>query len=239
MTIEIPAIPASILQKLNRAGYEAYVVGGFVRDAVMGRQSSDCDIATNALPEQIQEVFSGFRVLPTGLRHGTVTVLTERPVEITTYRVDGSYGDGRHPDAVSFTKSITEDLARRDFTMNAIGITENGELYNVDGNSNRVACIVYGPRQVIMVVGVNKIVKNIDEAVMRVKTNCAPKNTKRLDCQTPCNKTGECISLMQDNSEICAGCGSDGRVCCNYVITARQRHKDRIKVIIVNEDLGF
>lgn len=118
-------------------------------------------------------------------------------------------------------------------------VTENGELYNVDGNSNRVACIVYGPRQVIMVVGVNKIVKNIDEAVMRVKTNCAPKNTKRLDCQTPCNKTGECISLMQDNSEICAGCGSDGRVCCNYVITARQRHKDRIKVIIVNEDLGF
>lgn len=118
-------------------------------------------------------------------------------------------------------------------------VTENGELYNVDGNSNRVACIVYGPRQVIMVVGVNKIVKNIDEAVMRVKTNCAPKNTKRLNCQTPCNKIGECISLMQDNSEICAGCGSDGRVCCNYVITARQRHKDRIKVIIVNEDLGF
>lgn len=108
------------IDMLSGRGFEAYVVGGFVRDAVMGRQSSDCDIATNALPEQIQEVFSGFRVLPTGLRHGTVTVLTERPVEITTYRVDGSYGDGRHPDAVSFTKSITEDLARRDFTVNAL-----------------------------------------------------------------------------------------------------------------------
>lgn len=118
-------------------------------------------------------------------------------------------------------------------------VTENGELYNVDGNSNRVACIVYGPKQVIMVVGINKIVKNIDEAVARVKRTCAPKNTVRLNISTPCNKTGECISLSKDNSSMCDGCLGKGRICCNYVVSAQQRHKDRIKLIIVNEELGY
>lgn len=118
-------------------------------------------------------------------------------------------------------------------------VTENGELYNVDGNSNRVACIVYGPKQVIMVVGVNKIVKNIEEAVQRVKCISAPKNTVRLSINTPCSKTGECISLSADDSFMCDGCQNAGRICCNYVVTAQQRHKDRIKVIIVNEELGY
>lgn len=118
-------------------------------------------------------------------------------------------------------------------------VTENGELYNVDGNSNRVACIVYGPRQVIAVVGMNKIVADINEAVTRVKTTAAPPNTKRLNCQTPCAVTGECISLNKENPLICDGCESQQRICCNYVISAKQRHKDRIKVIIVNENLGY
>lgn len=118
-------------------------------------------------------------------------------------------------------------------------VTENGELYNVDGNSNRVACIVYGPRQVIMVVGVNKLVKNIDEAIRRVKEKAAPPNTKRLSCKTPCAATGKCISLNKENSLICEGCASPQRICCNYVVSAKQRHKDRIKVILVNEDLGY
>lgn len=118
-------------------------------------------------------------------------------------------------------------------------VTENGELYNVDGNSNRVACIVYGPKQVIMVVGVNKIVKDINEAITRVKECCAPLNTKRLNCKTPCAVTGKCISLNSGNPLICDGCGSEQRICCNYVISAKQRHKDRIKIIIVNENLGY
>lgn len=118
-------------------------------------------------------------------------------------------------------------------------VTENGELYNVDGNSNRVACIVYGPRQVIAVVGINKIVKDINEAVTRVKTAAAPPNTNRLNCQTPCAVTGKCISLNKENPMICDGCKSPQRICCNYVISAKQRHKDRIKVIIVNESLGY
>ena len=118
-------------------------------------------------------------------------------------------------------------------------VTENGELYNVDGNSNRVACIVYGPRQVIAVVGINKIVADINEAIQRVKTTAAPPNTRRLSCQTPCAVTGKCISLNKENPLICDGCQSPQRICCNYVVSAKQRHKDRIKVIIVNENLGY
>lgn len=118
-------------------------------------------------------------------------------------------------------------------------VTQNGELYNVDGNSNRVACIVYGPRQVIVIVGINKIVDNIDDAINRVKTQAAPPNTKRLSCKTPCSVTGKCISLDRDNPMMCDGCQSEQRICCNYVVSAKQRHKDRIKVIIVNENLGY
>lgn len=118
-------------------------------------------------------------------------------------------------------------------------VTENGELYNVDGNSNRVSCIVYGPKQVIMVVGKNKIVKDINEAIERVKKCAAPPNCVRLSCNTPCAKTGECISLSKENPYLCDGCKSDNRICCSYVVSAQQRHKDRIKIIIVNEDLGY
>lgn len=125
------------------------------------------------------------------------------------------------------------------FFCSSNAVTEKGELYNVDGNSNRVACIVYGPKQVIMVVGKNKIVKDINEAINRVKTVAAPANTVRLDCATPCQKTGKCISLTNEDSQICDGCGSEQRICCNYVVSAHQRHKDRIKVIIVNENLGY
>lgn len=118
-------------------------------------------------------------------------------------------------------------------------VTEEGQLYNVDGNSNRVACIVYGPRQVIMVVGKNKIVPTIDDAVSRVKTVSAPLNTQRLSCDTPCRTTGECVSLSTEDPALCDGCFSQDRICCNYVVSGWQRHKDRIKVIIVNEELGY
>lgn len=118
-------------------------------------------------------------------------------------------------------------------------ITENGELYNVDGNSNRVACIVYGPKQVIIVAGRNKIVPDLDAAIERVKTVAAPLNTKRLHCATYCEKENKCVSLLNEAPQLCEGCTSDGRICCNYVVSARQRHKNRIKVILVNENLGY
>ena len=118
-------------------------------------------------------------------------------------------------------------------------ITESGCLYNVDGNSNRVSAIVFGPKSVVLVCGYNKIVKDIDEAIKRVKTCAAPPNTVRLSCDTYCAKEGKCVSLNKDNPELCDGCRSESRICCNYVVSAYQRHADRIKVIIVGEELGY
>ena len=118
-------------------------------------------------------------------------------------------------------------------------VTERGELYNVDGNSNRVACIVYGPKQVIMVVGKNKIVPDINAAIKRVKEKAAPPNCRRLKLNSPCSKLDKCISLTQEEPFMCDGCFTDSRICCNYVVSAKQRNKDRIKIIIVNEDLGY
>lgn len=116
-------------------------------------------------------------------------------------------------------------------------ITMQGELYNVDGNSNRVAALCYGPRSVILIVGCNKIVRDIPAAVTRVKRKAAPANAIRLSCDTYCAKKGTCIGT--DDEGMTAGCSSDSRICCNYVVSARQREKDRIKVILVGEELGY
>ena len=142
------------------------------------------------------------------------------------------------------TREQIEDVYRKTFSADVFvtstnALTENGELYNVDGNSNRVAAILYGPKSVVVVCGVNKLVKNIEEAVYRVKTKAAPPNTVRLGIDTYCAKKGQCVSLGKDNPELCEGCHGDGRICCNYVVCAQQRHVNRIKVIIVNEELGY
>lgn len=142
------------------------------------------------------------------------------------------------------TPEEVEEVYRKTYSADVYfassnAITENGELYNVDGNSNRVSAILYGPKSVVLVCGYNKIVKNIEEAEIRVKTKAAPPNCVRLNCDTYCNKTGKCLSLSSDNREIPMGCHSDRRICCNFVISAQQRHVDRIKVIIVGEELGY
>ena len=119
MTIQIPEKANEIITTLTDAGYEAYVVGGCVRDAILGREAADWDITTNAKPEKIKALFS--RTVDTGLQHGTVTVLNGKEgFEVTTYRIDGEYRDGRHPESVSFTSNLIEDLKRRDFTINAM-----------------------------------------------------------------------------------------------------------------------
>ncbi len=118
-------------------------------------------------------------------------------------------------------------------------ITEDGVLYNVDGNSNRIAAIAYGPDSVIIIAGYNKIVRDLDEAEIRVKREAAPPNCVRLDCKTYCAEKGECVSFNKADRQIYDGCSGDSRICCNYLISAHQRHKDRIKVIIVGEELGY
>ena len=123
-----------ILRRLESAGFEGYAVGGYVRDSLMGRVAGDCDITTSALPEQTKAVFSDLRTIDTGIKHGTVTVLYDgEPYEITTYRVDGEYADSRHPDSVSFTASLEEDLARRDFTVNAMAYSDSRGLVDLYG----------------------------------------------------------------------------------------------------------
>lgn len=118
----IPPEPVQqALDTLTKAGFEAYIVGGCVRDAMRGAAPSDWDCTTNAKPDQICACFRDFHVIETGLQHGTVTVvIAHMPIEITTYRIDGVYADHRRPDSVTFTDSLTDDLARRDFTVNAM-----------------------------------------------------------------------------------------------------------------------
>ena len=141
------------------------------------------------------------------------------------------------------TREEVEEVYRKTFCADAFftstnALTENGELYNVDGNSNRVAAIAYGPKSVIFIVGYNKIVKDLGEAVARVKHTAAPKNTVRLELDTPCSKTGECISCTT-GGDAPSGCLNERRICCSYLVSAFQRHKNRYKVILVAQSLGY
>ena len=130
--IRIPPGAARILRVLEDHGYEAFVVGGCVRDSLLGRNPNDWDITTSALPLQVKALFR--RTIDTGLKHGTVTVLMDgEPFEVTTYRVDGEYLDGRHPSEVTFTASLQEDLQRRDFTINAMAYSEKKGLQDLFG----------------------------------------------------------------------------------------------------------
>ncbi len=126
--IKIPAELKKMNDIFTSHGYEAYLVGGAVRDMILGKPASDWDLATNATPQQVISIFH--KVIPTGIAHGTVTVhFLKHEIEVTTYRADHGYSDGRHPDSVTFASSITDDLSRRDFTMNAIAADlTNGSL---------------------------------------------------------------------------------------------------------------
>lgn len=145
MKIEIPVKANKIITRLTEAGYKAYVVGGCVRDAILGRPAADWDITTNARPGQVKALFS--RTIDTGIRHGTVTVLQGKEgFEVTTYRIDGEYQDGRHPSEVIFTPSLLEDLKRRDFTINAMAYNEaEGLIDAFDGmkdlKNRRIRCV--------------------------------------------------------------------------------------------------
>lgn len=129
MNLRIPPYAAAVMRRLEENGFEAYAVGGCVRDSLLGLEPKDWDVTTSALPEQAERALSEFRTVETGLKHGTITAVSEgKPVEVTTYRIDGDYSDHRHPDGVTFTRSLAEDLARRDFTVNAMACGLSGEL---------------------------------------------------------------------------------------------------------------
>ena len=136
MHIKLPAKVKYIISRLEKNGYEAYAVGGCVRDSILDRVPEDWDITTSAKPEEVKKLFQA--TIDTGLQHGTVTVVIEKEgYEVTTFRLDGDYSDGRHPDRVAFTSSLTEDLKRRDFTINAMAYSENtGLIDKFDGEKD-------------------------------------------------------------------------------------------------------
>ena len=147
MQIAIPEQAAGIISALEKAGFGAYVVGGCVRDSLMGRPPADWDITTAARPEEVMACFAEYRVVETGLKHGTVTlVLDHIPYEVTTFRIDGAYSDNRRPDSVTFTGELREDLARRDFTINAMAWSPRTGLVDPFGGHEdirrgRISCV--------------------------------------------------------------------------------------------------
>ena len=144
---------------------------------------------------------------------------------------------GRYEFLDRYKKDLTQEdikeIYRKSFFADtyfasANAITEDGKIFNVDGNGNRVAAILYGPDKVVLIVGVNKIVKNIEQAVARNRAISGPANAKRLNLSTPCIKTGQCME-----------CKSEDRICCEYTVIKRQRNPKRMHVIFINDTLGF
>ncbi len=133
----LPEKPSFIIERLYESGYEAYAVGGCIRNMLLGMKPKDYDFTTNASPEEIKAVFSDLKVVDTGIRFGTVTVVIDKePFEITTYRIDGEYSDNRRPENVSFTSELSEDLRRRDFTVNALAYNHREGLIDLFGGSD-------------------------------------------------------------------------------------------------------
>ena len=150
MEIRIPMKARFIIKVIESNGYEAFVVGGCVRDSILGREPHDWDICTSARPDQLLQIFSeekGYKVIPTGLQHGTISIVIAGEVfEVTTYRIDGVYSDSRRPDSVEFTNNLSEDLKRRDFTINAMAYNPKAGLIDPfhgleDLNNKVIRCV--------------------------------------------------------------------------------------------------
>lgn len=147
MKFNIPVQVSEALKILSSNGFEGWIVGGCVRDFLMGREPADFDITTSATPSETIEAFRGYRIIETGLKHGTVTVIVGgMSLEITTFRIDGEYFDGRHPSEVKYTRNLKDDLSRRDFTMNAIAYNEELGLYDIFGGqkdieNKKIVCV--------------------------------------------------------------------------------------------------
>jgi tRNA nucleotidyltransferase (CCA-adding enzyme) len=159
MQIQLPEKVHKIIDTLEEAGFEAYAVGGCVRDSILGREPDDWDITTSAKPEEMKRLFP--RTVDTGIKHGTVTVLLGgEGFEVTTYRIDGTYEDGRHPSEVTFTSNLKEDLLRRDFTINAMAYNERSGLVDLYGGLADI------DKQVIRCVG--DAVERFEEDALRM-----------------------------------------------------------------------
>lgn len=218
--MQLPGYVCEVLNKLHNGGYEAYCVGGCVRDYLLGQCPDDYDITTSALPEQIIKVFDGYKLLTMGLKHGTVTVIIDKkPVEITTYRVDGDYKDHRHPSEVRFTPCLEEDLARRDLTINAMAYSPKTGIIDPFGGqkdlkSGIVRC-VGDPMKRFDEDGLRilralrfasrygfKIDKYTSDAVHRLRYLLSFISAERINCELCGILTGDCGDILYNYCDV-------------------------------------
>ncbi len=182
-------------------------------------------------------------LLPSGASVGVGGSASLNEIDFIPFLRNGDYKFfDRHKEGLSREEALqvmTDALSADVFFTSSNAITEDGALYNVDGNGNRIAALCFGPKKVIVVAGANKIVKDLKEAEIRVKKIAAPKNCVRLGMETYCAKAGECVSLKKENPAMYDGCQSSCRICDSYLITGFQRNSDRIKVIICKESMGY
>ena len=190
MKIEMPQGAKKILDTLGRNGFEAYIVGGCVRDSLLGSKPNDWDITTNALPEQIAACFPGYTLVLNGIRHGTVGIVEDGVLfEATTYRVDGTYSDNRRPDSVAFTPRLEEDLCRRDFTVNAMAYNERDGLIDCFGgrsdlNKRLIRCVGEPEKRfeedALRILRALRFASKLDFAIEKKTANAVLKEKDRL-----------------------------------------------------------
>lgn len=184
-----------IIARLGENGFSAYFVGGCVRDSIMNREIHDTDIASNALPEDIIRIFGEKNTIPTGIKHGTVTVMLDNiPYEVTTFRTDGEYTDGRHPENVSFVTNIEDDLSRRDFTINAMAMSGSGETIDPFGGREDIS------RKIIRCVGNPE--KRFSEDALRILR--AMRFASQLGFEIEENTASAMIKLKENLSSVSA-----------------------------------
>jgi len=217
-SIELPVEVLFIIDQLEQCGFEAYVVGGCVRDSILGRTPKDWDITTSANPEEVISTFPYENILPTGLKHGTVTILlNDKPFEVTTYRIDGEYSDSRRPDKVEFTRNLVEDLKRRDFTINAMVYSHKTGLIDLYGGLNdikyRIIRCVGSPEDrfdedALRILRAFRLAAQLDFGI----------NNKILEAATSLCTNLKNISMERINSEFCKMLTGNIKRLCNYML---------------------
>ncbi len=233
--INIPENVQLALKMLNSHGFEAYIVGGCVRDFLLSKTPNDYDITTNALPEETQEVFKDFKCIDIGKKHGTIAVLINKMlIEITTYRIDGAYTDKRHPESVSFSKNLQDDLSRRDFTVNALAynnLNETADFFNgKEDLKNKIIRCVGDP------------MKRFDEDALRIMR--AVRFASQLDFTIE-PETEKCIFSLKDTLSMIAveriRTELDKLLCGKAVFDILMKYHDVIAVFIpeIAETVGF
>lgn len=237
-TLKMTNIPEQVktaLRMLSDAGFEAYIVGGCVRDFLLGRTPNDYDITTNALPEQTQAVFRGYKCIDVGIQHGTVAVIIDRmQLEITTYRIDGEYSDKRHPESVTFSSELRDDLSRRDFTVNAMACSSEGTIVDCFSGKEDLG------NRVIKCVG--EAEKRFDEDALRIMR--AVRFAAQLGF-TVDPETEEQIFLLKDTLKMISAerlrAELDKLICGKAVFDILMKYHEILEVFIpeITETVGF